>query len=150
MQIMELIFRGQHLTISDEFRDYAGEKLGRLGRYLPLAEHAIVDVRREAKGDEGRFVVQVTLDANGTFLRAEERSYDLMAAVDATSTILSQQVKRFKEKKLYRSERWLDKEKGQRLSEGDEDGASLPPGAEMVSGHVVRVKSFAMKPMTEA
>ena len=41
-QIVELIFRGQHLTISDEFRDYAGEKLG---RYLPLADHAIVDVR---------------------------------------------------------------------------------------------------------
>ncbi len=147
---MELIFRGQHLTISDEFRDYAGEKLGRLARYLPAVDHAIVDVRREAKGDEGRFVVQVTLNANGTFLRAEERSFDLMAAVDATSTILSRQVKRFKEKKLYRSERRVDKEERQQSPGGDEDEAPLPPGAELVSGRVVRVKRFAMKPMTEA
>ncbi len=51
---------------------------------------------------------------------------------------------------MYRSERWLDKDWGQRLSEGDEDGASLPPGAELVSGRVVRVKSFAVEPMIEA
>jgi putative sigma-54 modulation protein len=145
---MELIFRGKQLTVSDEFRDYAGEKLGRLARYLPAVGHAIVDVRREAKGDEGRFVVQVTLNANGTFLRAEERSFDLMAAVDATSTILSQQAKRFKEKKLYRSERRVEKEELQQPA-GDEDEAPLPPGAELVSGRVVRVKQFAMKPMTE-
>ncbi len=147
---MELIFRGQHLTISDEFRDYAGEKLGRLARYLPVVEHAIVDVRREAKGSDGRFVVQVTLNANGTFLRAEERSFDLMAAVDATSAVLSQQVKRFKEKKLYRSERWANKEERLPASEGDEEEPSMPPETELVSGRVVKVKRFAMKPMTEA
>ena len=39
---MELIFRGKHLTLGDEFRDYADVKIGRLARYLPLAEHAIV------------------------------------------------------------------------------------------------------------
>ena len=104
----------------------------------------------EAKGDGGRFVVQVTLNANGTFLRAEERNFDLMAAIDATSAILSQQVKRFKEKKLYRSERRVNKEERLVASQGDEGEAPLPPGAELVSGHVVRVKRFAMKPMTEA
>ena len=57
----------------------------------PVAFHS-------AKGDEGRYVVQVTVSANGTFLRAEERSYELLAAVDATTDVLSRQVKRFKEK----------------------------------------------------
>ena len=147
---MELICSGKQMTISDALRDYAGQKLGRLARYLPAVEHAIVDVRREAKGDGGRFVVQVTLNANGTFLRAEERNFDLMAAIDATSAILSQQVKRFKEKKLYRSERRVNKEERLAASQGDEGEAPLPPGAELVSGHVVRVKRFAMKPMTEA
>ncbi len=148
---MELIFRGKQVTISDEFRGYAGQKLDRLARYLPAVEHAIVDVRREAKGDGGRFVVQVTLNANGTFLRAEERNFDLMAAVDATSAALSQQVKRFKEKKLYRSERRVNKEEWLAASQGDEEEeAPLPPGAELVSGRVVKVKRFAMKPMTEA
>jgi len=152
---MEMIFRGKHLAISDQFRDYASQRLGRLARYLPAVAHAIVDVRREAKGSDGRFVVQVTLNANGTFLRAEERSFELMAAVDAAVEALSQQVKRFKERKLYRSERRVSKEERLPIPAGTESGESgegmeTPPGAEIVSGHVVRVKRFAMKPMTEA
>ena len=94
---MEIIFRGQHLTISDDFRKYASDHLNKLTRYLPVADHAIVDVRREARGDEGRYVVQVTVSANGTFLRAEERSFELQAAIDQTTDGLSRQVKRFKE-----------------------------------------------------
>src|SRR3989304_1246752 len=132
---MELIFRGKHLTISDESRDYAGERLGRLTRYLPAVGHAIVDVRREAKGSEGRFVVQVTLNANGTFLRAEERSFELVAAVDATVDALSRQVTRFKEKKLYRSKRRVTKEERLPGAEAEEEeGPALPPGWVVGSG----------------
>ncbi len=145
---MEIIFRGQHLTISDEFRRYATEHLGKLGRYLPMADHAIVDLRREAKGEEGRYVVQVTLSANGTFLRAEERSFDLLAAVDSTAEALARQIKRFKETKILRSERRINKE--EMLTEAAEGEPPPPPGAEMVSGRVVRLKRFQMKPMTEA
>ena len=148
---MELIFRGKHFPISDEFRDYAGQRLAKLAHYLPAVGHAIVDVRREAKGSDGRFVVQVTLNANGTFLRAEERSFELIAAVDATVDALSQQVKRFKERKLYRSERRVSKEDRLPVAESEEEEEpALPPGAELVSGRVVKIKRFAMKPMTEA
>ena len=148
---MELIFRGKHFPISDEFRDYAGQRLAKLAHYLPAVGHAIVDVRREAKGSDGRFVVQVTLNANGTFLRAEERSFELIAAVDATVDALSQQVKRFKERKLYRSERRVSKEDRLPVAESEqEEEPALPPGAELVSGRVVKIKRFAMKPMTEA
>jgi len=147
---MDIIFRGQHLTISDDFRKHATDHLEKITRYLPLADHAIVDVRREAKGDEGRYVVQVTVSANGTFLRAEERSFELAAAVDSTVDALSRQVKRFKEKKLLRSERRVSK--GERLPvEGARDQKRpLPPDIEIVAGKVVRLKHFPMKPMTEA
>src|SRR3990170_6356044 len=137
---MELIFRGKHFPISDEFRDYAGQRLAKLAHYLPAVGHAIVDVRREAKGSDGRFVVQVTLNANGTFLRAEERSFELIAAVDATVDALSHQVKRFKERKLYRSERRVSKEERLPVAEGEEEEEALPPGAELVSGRLVRIK----------
>ncbi len=146
---MEIIFRGQHLTIGDEFRRYATEHLGKLGRYLPMADHAIVDLRREAKGDEGRYVVQVTLSANGTFLRAEERSFDLLAAVDSTAEALTRQIKRFKETKILRSERRINKEEVL-APPAEEEEPPPPPGAEVVSGRVVRLKRFVMKPMTEA
>lgn len=145
---MELIFRGKKVTLGEQFRQYADRKLGRLARYLPLAQHAIVDVRREAKGS-GRFVVQVTVNVNGTFLRAEERADQIESALDSVSDALSRQVTRFKQKKLYRSRRRVDKEA---LVASDEFGEEfdLPPDTEIVSGHVVKRKRFAVKPMTEA
>jgi ribosomal subunit interface protein len=146
---MDIIFRGQHLTISDEFRKYATDHLNKLSRYLPLADHAIVDLRREAKGDEGRYVVQVTVSANGTFLRAEERNFELMTAVDAATDALSKQAIRFKERKILRSERRINKEELYEAGKEEEE-QPLPPDAEVVGGRVVRHKRFAMKPMTEA
>lgn len=145
---MEIIFRGKHLHVEDRFREHANERLGKLSRYLPMADHAIVDVRREAKGDVGRYVVQVTVSANGTFLRAEERNFDLLTAIDATADALSQQVKRFKEKKILRSERRINKE--ELLAPTEAPRETLPPDTELVLGRVVRLKRFAMKPMTEA
>src|SRR3990170_8741687 len=148
---MELIFRGKQLNLDDQFRSYASERLGKLARYLPAVGHAIVDVRREAKGREGRFVVQVTLNVNGTFLRAEERNFEMLAAVDATVEALSQQVKRFKEKKLYRSARRVPKEERLPLPpDEEEEEPPLPPDAELVNGRGVRLKEFSMKPMSEA
>jgi ribosomal subunit interface protein len=146
---MELIFRGKQLSLTDDFRDYANKKLDKLSRYLPLAEHAIVDVRREAKGSAGRYVVQVTVNANGTFLRAEERAASLEGALDSVSDALSRQVTRFKQTKIIRSKRRIDKETLAAAPEMEEE-PPLPPGAEIVSGHVVKRKSFAVKPMTEA
>lgn len=145
---MDIIFRGQHLTINDSFRAHAAEHLNKIARHLPMADHAIVDVRREAKGDEGRYVVQVTVSANGSFLRAEERNYDLIAAVDATVATLDNQAKRFKERKVLRSSRRIDKH--QLPEESVEKEPELPPDAELVEGRVVRLKRFALKPMTEA
>ena len=146
---MELIFRGRHLTLRDEFREYAGKRLSRLSRHLPLAEHAIVDVRREAKGSDGRYVVQVTVNANGTYLRAEERAAQLEAAVDAASDVLVRQVGRFKQKKVSRSQRRVGKVTQVAAAEAEED-RELPPDAEIIAGHVVKRKRFSVKPMTEA
>ena len=146
---MELIFRGKNVTLGEDFREYAARKLDRLSRYLSLAEHAIVDVRREAKGSDGRYVVQVTLNANGTFLRAEERHGQLEAALDSVSDVLSRQATRFKQRRVDRSHRRMDKGAiaGAPAEESEPD---LPPDVEIVSGRVVKRKKFAVKPMTEA
>jgi putative sigma-54 modulation protein len=149
---MEIIFRGQHVHIDDRFREYTASRLAKVVRYLPLADHAIVDLRKEAKADEGRYVVQITVSANGTFLRAEDRNFDVLAAVDAATDALSRQAKRFKETKVLRSTRRVSKEERLPAAAAEETGAQeqLPPDAELVLGRVVRMKRFAMKPMTEA
>lgn len=151
---MDVIFRGQHLTISEEFRRYASEHLQKLARHLALADHATVDVRHEAKGDDGRYVVQVTVSAKGTFLRAEERNRDIMAAIDLAANALDGQAKRFKERR-FRSERRVDKEhrvpglEAPPAEPRPSDGRSRDE-VEIIDGRVVRIKHFPMKPMTEA
>lgn len=148
---MDVIFRGQHLTISEDFRQYAAEHLQKLARHLTQADHATVDLRREAKGDEGPYIVQVTVSVNGSFLRAEERNFDLMTALDAAASALDRQAKRFKERRILRSERRVDKE--HRLPAGtvaEDDEPRLPRDAELIEGRVVRVKRFSLTMMTEA
>ena len=70
-------------------------------------------------------------------------------ALDAVSDVLSRQVMRFKQKKLYRSERRVDKEALAVAAEAAEE-PELPQDAEMISGRVVKRKRFVVKPMTEA
>src|SRR3989304_9274909 len=50
---MELIFRGRHLALRDEFREYASKRLSRLSRHLPLAEPPPVAGRRAQEGADG-------------------------------------------------------------------------------------------------
>jgi len=95
-------------------------------------------------------VVQVTISANGTYLRAEERSFELEAAIDIAADVLSRQVKRFKETKLLRSERRIPKDERLPISAEERSKTPLPPDAELVMGRVVRLKRFPMEPMTEA
>jgi putative sigma-54 modulation protein len=98
-------------------------------------------------------VVQLTVNCNGTYLRAEERGPRLLPVIDAAADVLSREVRRYKEK-VYRSEKHL-KAKGAALAgkaavpaeveeEREEDEET-----EIVLGRVVRVKRFPVKPMTE-
>lgn len=147
---MEITFRGQHVAIDDGFREHANSHLEKLERHLPMVDHATVDVRREAKGEIGRYIVQVTVNANGTVLRAEERNHDMTAAIDAATAVLDRQAKRFKERKVLRSERRVDKEKRMPVAADEAAEPALPPNTELIEGNVVRLKRFNMKPMTEA
>jgi len=140
---------GRNVEVTPSLKELAEERTEKLERHLPLVDYAVVDVRREAKS-AGRYVVQVTVSANGAFLRAEERNSNMQAAIDAATGALDRQAKRFKERKLLRSERRVDKEHRLPAKAGDGEEESWPPDAEFVDGRVVRVKRFNMRPMTES
>jgi len=150
---MELTFRSRHVTVTDSLREYTTRKLSRLGRYLPLVDEVVVELKQEGGENARRYVVQLTVNCNGTYLRAEERGPRLLPAIDAAADILSRQVRRYKEK-VYHNDKHL-KAKGAALAgkaavaeeaeeEREEDGET-----EIVLGRVVRVKRFPVKPMSE-
>ena len=144
---MELTFRARHVDVTDSLREHTSRKLSRLGRYLPLVDEAVVELEQEGGENAHRYVVQLTVNCNGTYLRAEERGPRLLAAIDAASDVLSRQVRRFKERS-YLSERRASAKEAARGEQPplEEDEVE----EELVLGKVVRVKRFSMKPMSEA
>jgi putative sigma-54 modulation protein len=142
---MELTFRSRHVPVTDQLRQHTTRKLQRLGRYLPMVEEAVVELEQEGGETSHRYVVQLTVNCNGTYLRAEERGPRLLAAIDAAADVLSRQVRRFKDKAYRRGRRFREKEVAMEeppVEEGEEE-------EEILLGKVVRIKRFPVKPMTE-
>ncbi|KPJ50978.1 MAG: hypothetical protein AMJ38_01170 [Dehalococcoidia bacterium DG_22] len=148
---MELAFRSRHVPVTDSLREYATRKLSRLGRYLPLVDEVVVELEQEGGENARRYVVQLTVNCNGTYLRAEERGPRLLPVIDAAADVLSHQVRRYKEKVYHRDKHV--KARGAALvgkaAVPEEVEEEEEQETEIVLGRVVRVKRFAVKPMTE-
>lgn len=144
---MELVIRGKHTAVPDPLKEYVRKRLARLDRYLPAAREAVVEICREdTKSAADRFVVEVTVNCGGTLLRAEERSADPRAAVDRVADVLANQSRRLKGRLVKRHHAGGPRGAAPAQAEdaGTEDEEAAWPG-----GRVVRVKRFAVKPMTE-
>ena len=137
---MEIQITSRNIDIPPEVHRYIKRRLGKLSRHLPDIGESKVEVFEEkTRSPQQRFVVQVTLDSNGTLLRGEERGENLLEAINKVVEVVDRQVKRYKDK-LY------DKGRGSSLARGglnEAEGVSTSPS-------VVKVKRFAVKPMSMA
>ena len=138
---MKLQITGQNTELSPSVRQYAERKLGKLSRRLPNVTESKVEIAEEkTKSPQQRFLVRVTLDSNGTLLHGEERGQDLFAAIDKAAEVMNRQIERYKGK-LY------DKGRGSSLARSEFNEKTEP---DQPPGQVVRVKRFAVKPMSVA
>ncbi len=138
---MELQIAAQNMELSPTVRHYVERKLGRLNRHLPTIIAARVEIIEEkTKSPQQRYLVQVTLDSNGSLLRGEERGEDLFTAIDRVAEIMDRQIEHHKGK-LY--------EKGRRSSPARSEFSEEVEAVESPR-KVVKVKRFAVKPMPVA
>jgi putative sigma-54 modulation protein len=138
---MELEIAGKNLDGWDSIQDYVKKKVEKLKRYLPRIDEAKVEIREEkTKSPKDRFIVQVTLNNNGTLLRAEERAESVAAAVDAVYEVLTRQIERYKGK-LYKRERGVSPVR---------ETADEVSGYEEEAAKVVRVKRFTAEVVSVA
>jgi ribosomal subunit interface protein len=144
---MELHFKAHHQPLDEGFKTYARRKLDRLERYLPMVREAVLELRREqTRSAEQRYVVQVTVNSNGTWLRAEERAADPRTAVDLASDALGRQIRRHKDR-VYRSGK--SARARARAVTLEPEAETLPPDDEdLILGHVVREKRFPIQVMS--
>lgn len=137
---MELQITSKNIELSPAVRRHIERKLGKLSRHLPNITESRVEIAKEkTKSRQQHFVVQVTVDSNGTLLRSQERGADLFTAIDKVAAVMNRQVERYKGKRH-------DKRKGSSFARGEfsEEAEEQPPRK------VVKVKQFTVKPMSVA
>jgi len=138
---MQFTIRGQQIDVTDALREYVDKKLSKLEKYFeapPTSEGAVtLGVVR------GLHTVEVTIPLAGVTLRAEDRSDDMYASIDAVVDKLERQIRKHKTKinRKFRQEG---------LKTLFVDGASTAVAVEEQDYddlEVVRNKRFTMKPM---
>jgi putative sigma-54 modulation protein len=135
---MELLITGKNMELTATLRQLIERKLGKLSRRLPNIKEQKVEIYQEkTKSPEQHFVVEITLDINGTLLRGVERGEDLPKAVNKVAAVMDRQIERYKGK-LYK------KGRGSSLVRGEVSEAAQPPG------EVVKVKRFVVKTVSVA
>lgn len=137
---MQLILTGKNVEITDWLRAYVEKKVGKLDRYLPSIDEARVELSVEkTKSAQDRQVVQVTLRSHGKILRAEEKSADMFASIDAALDKMYRQIARLKGKQRRRG----------RPSPGEMPPIPLVTEEDEGEAEIVRVKRFRVNPMEE-
>ncbi|MEI7833558.1 MAG: ribosome-associated translation inhibitor RaiA, partial [bacterium] len=129
---MQIRFSGKHMEVTPALREYATTKLQKLERFFTHVQdvHVVESITRN------QHIVEVTLNADGTVIRAEERSEDMYASIDLVTDKLERQLKKFKERHEHKR--------------GDLEGvmpAEAPVPVENEYPSILRTKKFPVKPM---
>jgi len=138
---MELRIIGKNIELIPTVHQYIERKLGKLNRHLPNIIESKVEISEEkTKSPQQRFIVRVTVAGSGTRCYGEEKGEDLFTAIDRAAGVITRQIEHHKGKRY---------EKG-RSSSFARTGFSGEEGATQPAREVVRVKRFAVKPMSVA
>lgn len=141
---MQFSIRGQQIEVTDALRDYVDKKLSRLEKYFdapPTSEgYVTLGVVR------GLHTVEVTIPLAGVTLRAEDRSDDMYASIDAVVDKLERQIRKHKTKlnRKFRQEGSLKT----LFVEGSANAVAVEDQEQDYDDlEVVRNKRFTLKPM---
>ena len=147
---MQLAITAHDLDLSPQTEVYIQRKFAPIQRRLRDVAEAKLELRREAtRSAPDQVVAEVTLNVNGTFLRAEEREPTINAAIDLVAQTLERQVMRYKGRR-FATLRVKKSGKGKSIRAADIADAASTSEIEALttpSGKLVRVKRFPMKPL---
>jgi len=131
---MKYIYSGKGMEVSESLKARVEKKLDKFERYFRDEPEATVRFKQQ-KG--ARNIVELTVSVDGIIMRAEESSNDMYLSIDRAVDKLESQVRRHRTK--------LDK----RIHASElEPVVEAAPEYEEATYDVVRVKKFAVKPMS--
>ena len=135
---MKFTFTEKKVHITDNLRDYAEKKIGKLDRFFKTESEAYITFTTE----RGRYIAEVTIKNNGMFHRVSEATSDMQASIDSAVAAIESQIRKHKtrlEKRL--RDGALEREYSPSVTQDvpDEDEPDFK---------IVRTKMFPVKPMT--
>jgi putative sigma-54 modulation protein len=135
---MRLQVKGKNLEVSDSIREYAEQKIGKLGRHLndPTRVEVELAVEKNPSISDNQ-VAEATVWTKGPVLRARESSSDMKASIDRLADKLQRQVKRYRQKRRSRGSR-----------QEREQPTGVPLGGDGTEPMIVKSKQFPVNPMT--
>jgi putative sigma-54 modulation protein len=140
---MEIKIHGNQMTVSDEMRTLADEKVSRAARVFDDVRYADVEFSKEhnPRISDERYRVEITSAAAGQIVRVESAGFDDRAALDVAVDKLERQLRRLKERLIARNRRASEKHLNAASGgvEEDSDATGL---------RIDRIKRFLVKPMT--
>ncbi len=140
---MEILIKGKNMDVPKKAKDYIEKKAEKFDRLLRNISTAKVELSEEkTKSKESRYIVEVTVDSQGTFLRAEERAGDIFSAIDAVADVMDRQIRRYKDR---------IKGKQQRRTAVSKSKSKVLSGENLVveeDEKLIKVKSFPVSPMS--
>ena len=135
---MRISITGKNIAVSDYLNDLVNKKVGKLERYFPQDADVFVTLSVE----KNRHIVEVTIPYEGGVIRGEEITGDMYASIDNVLDKLEKQIIRHRTRleKCLRvgAVREIETRLGVEIDEAEEEGPKI-----------VRVKRFAIKPMSE-
>lgn len=137
---MRIAVYGRNLEVTPALRQHSEKKVRKLVRFFRGGE-VKADVLLSLQRD--MHIAEVTLMVDGVILRAESRTFDMYASIDAAADHIEQQVRKFKariQRRLQETPRKGPEAARVTLDVDDAEENDLTPV-------VVRTKRFAMKPM---
>ena len=141
---MEIVIKGKNMDVPQKAKEYIEKKADKFDRLLRNISTAKVELSEEkTRSKENRYIVEVTVDAQGTFLRAEERGGDIFSAVDSVADVMDRQIRRYKERIQGKKQRRTAVSKGKSTVLS---GSTLAVDEEQEK--LIKVKSFPVTPMT--
>ena len=136
---MKFTINEKKIQVSEELREYAERKIGKLDRFFKKESEAFITFTTE----RGRYIAEVTIKNGGMYHRVTEVTSDMKASVDSAVAAIERQIRKHKtklEKRL--RDGALDRDLSSSVKHepyDDDDDQSFK---------IVRTKMFPVKPMT--
>jgi len=141
---MDMKITGKNIEVSPAIREHMAQKFSKIDRCLSnIISFDVVATEEKTHSPEQRYIVQVTLDSNGTLIRGEERGPDLYTATDRTVEVMHRQIERYRRKLPY------SRNKGKSsIRTVTTEVVAVEQELAQEGPRIVKTKKFDLKPMS--